>query len=292
MTDAQSKALYISEQCRMAGMTMAGAAGVIANVEAESAFKSTNLQDSYEKSLGYNDESYTAAVDNGTYRNFSGDDAGYGLAQWTAGDRKAKMLAYFQQHKKSIGDFQTQVAFLIYEMSGYRRAWLTCTTSNDPYQCGYDVCKYYEIPANTETQSQYRGSQAKKWYDWLAANTGTGSTIPEEPKKPEETTSQEKPTKPAQPSAGNQSGPETTTAPDAGGKTGRIRLRMIDQGIQGWPEVWLLQAALKTRGYNVLIDGIFGASLTAKTEQFQAAAGLDADGVVGPLTWAALLDFQ
>ena len=60
-----------------------GVAGVMGNLYAESALRSNNLQQSYEKKLGYTDETYTAAVDNGTYTNFVKDSAGYGLAQWT-----------------------------------------------------------------------------------------------------------------------------------------------------------------------------------------------------------------
>ena len=65
------------------GMRVAGASGLIGNLEAESALNPKNLQNTYEKSLGYTDESYTKAVDNGTYSNFVKDCAGYGLAQWT-----------------------------------------------------------------------------------------------------------------------------------------------------------------------------------------------------------------
>ena len=39
MTDINRKALYIAQECLKAGMTVAGAAGVLANVAAESAFK-------------------------------------------------------------------------------------------------------------------------------------------------------------------------------------------------------------------------------------------------------------
>jgi len=48
-------------------------AGIMGNLYAESALKPTNLQGTYEKKLGYTDDSYTAAVDNGTYTNFIKD---------------------------------------------------------------------------------------------------------------------------------------------------------------------------------------------------------------------------
>lgn len=58
-----------------------GKGGLMGNLDAESGLKPKNLQNSYEKKLGYTDDSYTAAVDNGSYGNFVKDSAGYGLAQ-------------------------------------------------------------------------------------------------------------------------------------------------------------------------------------------------------------------
>lgn len=46
------------------------------NLFAESGLIPTN---SYESELGMNDASYTAAVDNGSYTNFTHDSAGYGI---------------------------------------------------------------------------------------------------------------------------------------------------------------------------------------------------------------------
>ena len=133
MTDINRKALYIAQECLKAGMTVAGAAGVLANVAAESAFNPRNLQDTYERALGYNDDSYTDAVDNGTYQNFTRDGAGYGLPQWTSGERKAKMLTHFKQRGKSIGDFETQVEYMILDIRTYGsgKAWKTCISSNN-----------------------------------------------------------------------------------------------------------------------------------------------------------------
>ena len=56
--------------------------------------KPKNLQNSYESKLGFTDDTYTAAVDNGSYGNFVKDSAGYGLAQWTYWSRKENLLNF------------------------------------------------------------------------------------------------------------------------------------------------------------------------------------------------------
>ena len=49
-----------------------------------------------------------------------------------------------------------------------------------------------------------------------------------------------------------------------------------------------LQALLVAGGYDVAIDGSFGAGTKAAVLDVQTSADLSADGVVGPGTWAAL----
>ena len=56
-----------------------GACGLMANMEAESGMKPTNVQNSYEKKIGMNDATYTQAVDKGTYTRFATDCVGYGF---------------------------------------------------------------------------------------------------------------------------------------------------------------------------------------------------------------------
>jgi peptidoglycan hydrolase-like protein with peptidoglycan-binding domain len=52
-----------------------------------------------------------------------------------------------------------------------------------------------------------------------------------------------------------------------------------------------LQRALhRTPDPTVPIDGVFGPALEAKVKQFQTDSSLAPDGIVGPLTWAALPD--
>jgi peptidoglycan hydrolase-like protein with peptidoglycan-binding domain len=49
-----------------------------------------------------------------------------------------------------------------------------------------------------------------------------------------------------------------------------------------------LQNALNNRGQQVHVDGIFGSATEDAVRRFQHDSGLEADGIVGPLTWGAL----
>lgn len=52
----------------------------------------------------------------------------------------------------------------------------------------------------------------------------------------------------------------------------------------------LLQFLLQNYGYNLSRDGIFGQQTETAVINFQQKNGLKADGIVGPLTWAKLLN--
>jgi transglycosylase-like protein with SLT domain/putative peptidoglycan binding protein len=63
--------------------------------------------------------------------------------------------------------------------------------------------------------------------------------------------------------------------------------RLLTHGDIGW-DVAVLQYLLVHRGIVVPVDGRFGALTLRGVQQFQRRAGLVADGVVGPMTRAAL----
>lgn len=106
------------------GLNDFGAAGLMGNLQAESGLIPNNLQNSFENApaktggVSYTDASYTAAVDKGTYANFAGDRAGYGLAQWTYPTRKQALFNFVKTMRRSIGDLEAQLGFLITELAG------------------------------------------------------------------------------------------------------------------------------------------------------------------------------
>lgn len=247
--------IEIYSQCIKLGMTSAGAAGATANILAESAGSPRNVEDR----SGINDDRYTEMVDNRTYGNFTTDAYGYGLCQWTSRNRKKDLLDYAQGHGISIGDASIQFQFMAREMrQSYSYVWNVLTHTSDPYEAGYVMCKFYEIPANTEAQSQYRGNQARSIYTRCSGTT------------------------PVEPDEGGDEYPvmETFWPP-----------RMICRNMSG-ADVMVLQALLTAHGYTVnAVNGVFDESTDAAVRKYQSKNALSVDGVVGNNTWRSITAF-
>lgn len=151
-----------------------GVAGLMGNLYAESGFRSENLQNSYEKSLGLSDIEYTTKVDNGTYTNFVKDKAGYGLAQWTYWSRKQNLLNFAKAQNKSIGDLEMQLNFLYQELQGYKTVFSTIKNATSIREASDCVLTQYERPANQGTSVQEkRASYGQSTYDKFAKKTTT-----------------------------------------------------------------------------------------------------------------------
>ena len=151
-----------------AGLTPAGAAGVMGNLQAESALDPRNLQNSFERSLGMTDECYTRAVDAGTYTRFVQDRAGYGLAQWTHPARKRSLLDFARGCGCSIGDGAMQVRFLLSEIRGTPLFAFLCSTQ-DTAAASDRVLLEYERPADTSSSVRaYRAGLAAALFKELA----------------------------------------------------------------------------------------------------------------------------
>lgn len=157
------------------GLNAYAVAGIMGNLQAESALNPQNLQNTYEKKLGYTDSTYTQAVDNGTYTNFVKDSAGYGLAQWTYWSRKQALLQYAQSAKKSIGDLAMQLEFLWKELQGYTSVMKTLKSATSVRQASDAILTGYEKPANQgESVKTKRAGYGQTFYDkYASTNTGT-----------------------------------------------------------------------------------------------------------------------
>lgn len=123
---------------------------IIGNLMAESGLKANNMQNSYEKRTGYNDTTYTNAVDTGAYtkQKFVHDAIGYGLCQWTYWTRKQALYEYLKGKGLSIADEKGQLDFLIAELKAKPALFRSLC-----YEVGYEhltevFMKQFERPAD------------------------------------------------------------------------------------------------------------------------------------------------
>ena len=157
-----------------------GVAGLIGNLQAESGLKSTNLQNSFEKKLGLNDDTYTAGVDNGSYTNFVKDSAGYGLAQWTYWSRKQNMLDFAKAQGASIGDLNMQLNFLKKEITAsYGTVLKALKDAKSVKEASDVVLIVYEKPAKQDDSvKSSRASMGQKFFDKYAGSTKVPEVVP------------------------------------------------------------------------------------------------------------------
>lgn len=163
------------------GFSDYAAAGIEGNLEKESALRPDNLQNSYEKKLGYTDAEYTAAVDNGSYKDFVTDKAGYGLAQWTYWSRKEGLLKFAKESGKSIGNLQIQLEYLYTELKGNAAIMRELTAAKSVRAASDIILLKYERPADQSEAVQIsRAAAGQAYYDKYAKKpAAAGKTISE-----------------------------------------------------------------------------------------------------------------
>lgn len=129
------------------GFSSAGVAGIMGNLEAESGYRPNNMEDLANQKSGLSDADFTAGVDSGeiTREEFisserfgvctcnptgtpTGQEYGYGLAQWTFTTRKAALYDFAKSRGVSIADLTMQLDFMIGEMSSSLKSYLKTVT--------------------------------------------------------------------------------------------------------------------------------------------------------------------
>ena len=286
-----SNTLLIYTQLRAAGVSRAGALGLLGNWKAESGLEACRLQNDFSANRIYS-RSYTADVTAGriTRAQFARDQKGYGLAQWTyfnfstGQGRKLDLYDFWKKSGKALDDVSMQVFFALHELTTeaqYAGLWQVLRTTNDIWTATDKVCRLYEQPYYCNVDARFR--YAKELEAEIEAEIS---------KKPEEEPNVSGSSSERTSSGVNELSSRLTEAND----TKLVRTtwppRMIDKSMAG-TDVAVLQAILTARGcYTGPLDGIFGDALDAAVRKFQLEHDLDPDGVVGPLTWRKILSLE
>lgn len=243
---------------RRAGLSAPGACALMGNMKAESAMKSSNVQDC----MGYSDADYTAAADAGLV-DFVSDGRGYGLCQWTYGARKRALLDFARSRGVSVGDEDMQVDFCVAELrQDYPALWLYLCSCKGVYEAAGRVCSEYERPAVSNTK--VRAAYANEFYMRLGGLD------------------------PASPEAGELTRPEEPATPSPE-RESRWPPRVLSLGMYGG-DVAALQGLLIAHGYPAGVSGVFDAATAEKLMAFQRGHGLADDGVAGKRSWQKLTE--
>ena len=262
----------IYNRLRQQGLTEAGAIGMLGNWQAESNCEPSRVQGDFSPYRTASKQ-YVADVTTGriTRDQFGHDGKGFGLYQLTYFSRKLGYYDFWKQSGKALDDATLQTDYAIIELKrDCPNLYKFLCTTNDIYAATDRICREFERPYHNNVDARYQSAlQIKNQID-LSGSTTSQSEEPSNSGTSETLSDLE--TVPSQ--------PKLETWPP----------RMIDEHCSGWAEVWLLQALLKCHGYNVLVDGIFGESLTHKVKQFQSENGLDPDGTVGNMSWSKLME--
>lgn len=255
-----------------AGLSRAGACGIMGNMQAESAMQANIAQRGMTE---LTDAEYTRRADSGRL-DFVRDAVGYGLCQWTYWSRKQALLDFARARGASVGDEGIQVEFCIHELRrDYPALFATLCESGSVYDCAARVCREYERPAVNNIG--VRAAYAQGFYNWFDSgaakqeNTGGGNVA--------------NPGNPENAGAANPSGTEAVPGEACWPP------RMLCEGMRG-ADAACAQALMAARGYACATSGDFDAPTARSTRAFQAAHGLAVDGVIGAKTWAALLSVR
>lgn len=151
------------------GLTDAGVAGLMGNLYVESGLLPNNLQNNGNAALGWTDEQYTTAVDNGTYtrEQFINDGYGYGLPQWTFSGWKEDYYDSTKEKGVSIGDLTNNLEQLTKIIArDCKVVWETLKTATDVMTASTSVLVNFERPADqSDTTKTKRAAFGQQYYD-------------------------------------------------------------------------------------------------------------------------------
>lgn len=265
---------------RNSGLTEAGAIGMMGNWDCESNLEPGRLQGDF-SSMRVTSRNYVQRATSGAMSREEFCRAiGFGLAQWTLGYRKGKLWDYWKKSGMGLDSEIMQTFFALQELKTegeYTGLLKMLKTSDNLLACTEAICKTYERPAINNVEARY--SSAVQLQRSLSGLKLTGKEFIEYVPA----TGESEPAKPAQ-----QTQPAVQT-PAIMPTHEFWPPRVLCEGMKG-PDVEVLCSLLKAQEYGInYVTPEFTSLVTERVKAFQKANGLKQDGIVGPLTWAALL---
>lgn len=262
---------------RNAGLTEAGAIGMMGNWDCESNLEPGRLQGDF-NSFRTSSKNYVARVSSGALSKeaFATDKKGFGLAQWTLAYRKRKLWEFWKSYGTALDSEIMQTHFCLTELrteGEYAGLFRMLKESVNLLACTEAICKSYERPAVNNIDDRY--SAAMRLQQSLSGFVIDGSALVEY------VPAQEADTHPAE-----------LTTPAIMPEHEYWPPRVVCVGMTG-PDIKVLHTLLEVWGYGTFdAQYEFGSYLETKVKEFQTDHGLKADGIVGPLTWAELLKIK
>lgn len=259
----------IYQTLRKAGLTRAGALGVMGNIGAESGCISCRVQGDFGSGFEYSRQ-YTAQVDAGNisrhdFIHAGPNGGGYGLCQWTWYSRKEGLYDYAKSKGVSISDETMQVEYLIKELkSDYAGLYQFLCSCESMYDATEKFCKEFERPEvnNINDRFQLACQYANKPYD--------SEIISDDPDPA-----------PAAPVQGSTDSCEIT-------------VRVLRRGDKG-RDVYLLQCGLHDMGLYCTkedsyarLDGDFGSKTERAVTKFRTRHNLPGGGTADQDVWQIL----
>ena len=141
-----------------------GVAGLMGNIQAESAFIANNLQNSYNQKWGIDDITYTNEVDAST-RSFIG--GGYGICQWTSSGRKQGLYDLCKLRGASVGNLEIQLEYLWKELTtSYKGVLKVLQNATSVKEASDKVLTGFEKPKDqSEANKERRAAKGQAIYD-------------------------------------------------------------------------------------------------------------------------------
>ena len=149
-----------------AGISHAGACGILANAQAESEFCSGNMENYYNKKFGVTDAEYTQLSDLGQV-DFVNDSVGYGLWQFTYYAFKQALWDTAKTKRTSVSDVETQTETLIkiLKTPEFSKLFRFLKETNSPENAAKEFMLVFERPANqSESAISTRAVFATEFY--------------------------------------------------------------------------------------------------------------------------------